>query len=207
MQDFWNNRYSGVNFFYGEDPNEYFAQQLKYFSPGKILLPAEGEGRNGVFAAMQGWEVDAFDLSAEAGKKAGILAARKKVQLNYLVGAFEQLTYEPGHYDAIGLIFAHIPVADKSTFHQKIRSWLKLGGVIILEAYSKNHLKYNLVNPRAGGPKDINLLYSTEEIIRDFGDFEMLHLEEKELYLSEGEFHQGDSAVIRFTGRKKPNIH
>lgn len=56
MQDFWNNRYSGVDFFYGEDPNEYFAQQLKYFNPGKILLPAEGEGRNGVYAALQGWE-------------------------------------------------------------------------------------------------------------------------------------------------------
>lgn len=150
---------------------------------------------------------NAFDFSAEGGKKAGILAARKKVQLNYRVGAFEHLTYEPGLYDAIGLIFAHIPVEDKSTFHRKIKSWLKPGGVIILEAYSKNHLKYNLVNPRAGGPKDRDLLYSTEEIFRDFGDFEILHLEEKELYLSEGAFHQGDSAVIRFTGVKKTYGH
>jgi hypothetical protein len=44
---------------------------------GSILFPAEGEGRNAVFAAKLGWAVSAFDISNE-GKNKGIKLAKKK---------------------------------------------------------------------------------------------------------------------------------
>ncbi len=69
-KEMWNKRYARTDFVYDTVPNEFFKQQLLKLTPGKILLPAEGEGRNAVFAAKKGWKVDAFDSSIEALKKA-----------------------------------------------------------------------------------------------------------------------------------------
>jgi hypothetical protein len=55
----WNERFSNAEFVYGELPNEYFREQIDKLPVGKILLPAEGEGRNGVYAARLGWQVSA----------------------------------------------------------------------------------------------------------------------------------------------------
>ena len=78
MKDFWNERYASTEYVYGKEPNQYFKQILCSLSPGKILLPAEGEGRNAVYAASLGWQVYAYDFSERAYKKAMALAAEKK---------------------------------------------------------------------------------------------------------------------------------
>ena len=48
----WNDRYSANEFAYGEQPNNYLKEQLEKLPVGTILFPAEGEGRNAVFAAV-----------------------------------------------------------------------------------------------------------------------------------------------------------
>ena len=73
--DFWNERYAQKEFVYGTQPNTFFKEQLDKLDTGNILLPAEGEGRNAVFAASQGWDVLAFDIS-ESGKKKAIQLAK-----------------------------------------------------------------------------------------------------------------------------------
>lgn len=78
MSQFWNERYSQAEYVYGETPNVFFAAQLDKLSAGTIILPCEGEGRNAVYAASQGWEVKAFDAS-EAGQKKALLLAEKKM--------------------------------------------------------------------------------------------------------------------------------
>ena len=86
--------------------------------------------------------------------------------------------------------------------HQQILRLVKPNGVIIFEAFSKNHIQYNSINPKVGGPKDIDQLYSIEEIKKDFKDFEIIELIETEADLSEGLYHIGKGSVIRFVGRK-----
>ncbi|HRN48956.1 MAG TPA: hypothetical protein PKW69_13045, partial [Niabella sp.] len=61
MKEFWNDRYSREEYSYGQLPNEFLKETLQKLKPGKILFPAEGEGRNAVFAASLGWHADAFD--------------------------------------------------------------------------------------------------------------------------------------------------
>lgn len=78
MSQFWNERYSQAEYVYGETPNVFFEAQLDKLSAGTIILPCEGEGRNAVYAASQGWEVKAFDAS-EAGQKKALLLAEKKM--------------------------------------------------------------------------------------------------------------------------------
>lgn len=202
-KEFWNERYKDSVFAYGKEPNTFFKEQLQKLKTGSILMPAEGEGRNGVFAAKSGWNVTATDLSIEGKNKAEKLAKELNVSLKYLVGDLEVLEFEKESFDAIALIYAHFSPWKISTIHKKLKTLLKPGGVIIFEAFSKNHIDFQKTNPKVGGPRDLDMLFSLEQILEDFPDFEVQILEESEVLLSEGEFHNGRGSVIRFVGKKR----
>jgi len=199
----WNDRYSNEEFAYGEEPNNFFKEQIEKLTPGTILFPAEGEGRNAVYAAKIGWKVAAFDISEEGKNKALKLAEANNVTIDYKVGELETLNYQPEQFDAIALIYAHFPAEIKSHLHKTLETYLRKDGIIIFEAFSKKHLEYLAINDKVGGPKDIESLFSTEEIKADFPDYEIIQLEETEIELNEGLFHNGKGSVIRFFGKKK----
>ena len=201
--DFWNNRYGEDSYAYGITPNLFFSAELEKLAPGKVLFPAEGEGRNAVFAASLGWDVVAFD-SSEAGKKKALkLAAVKGVQINYNVVSLSEFVADPESFDALVLIYAHFPSDLREIFHRKLSRLVKPGGRLILEGFSKEHLKYSSVNVSAGGPKDLSMLFSLEELTSDFSDFDFQLLEEKNIHLNEGRYHAGEAAVLRLHGIKK----
>ncbi|NIG55452.1 bifunctional 2-polyprenyl-6-hydroxyphenol methylase/3-demethylubiquinol 3-O-methyltransferase UbiG [Chitinophaga sp. Cy-1792] len=199
----WEERYASPVYAYGKTPNKFFEEWLLKFKPGTILMPADGEGRNGVFAALNGWRVTSTDQSEQGQLKALQLAAENGVPLDYVTGDFGEMNFPPASFDAIGLIFAHFPGDKKSGFHQLCNTFLKPGGIVIFEAYSKQHLQYKEKNPEVGGPNDITMLFSTEELFHDFPHYEIILLEEKEVLQEEGIFHNGLSSVIRFVGRKQ----
>jgi SAM-dependent methyltransferase len=199
----WEERFSQDEFAYGTEPNIYLKEQLEKLPPGKILFPAEGEGRNAVFAAKLGWDVSAFDISAAGKQKAFRLAQSNNVTLNYHVGGIESLDYKAGQFDAIALIYAHFPADIKSLYHKALDKLLRMGGMIIFEAFSKKHLANIARNEKVGGPNDIEMLFSIEEIRNDFQNYEIIELVEKEIELKEGIYHNGIGSVIRFTGRKE----
>ncbi|MFH6958968.1 class I SAM-dependent methyltransferase [Flavobacterium aquidurense] len=199
----WDDRYSSEEFAYGTAPNNYLKEQLEKLESGSILFPAEGEGRNAVFAAKSGWKVAAFDISEEGKNKALKLAESSNITIEYQVGELETLHYQPEQFDAIALIYAHFPAEIKSAIHKTLETYLRKDGMIIFEAFSKKHLEYLAINDKVGGPKDIESLFSIQEIQADFPNYEIIALEEKEIELSEGLFHNGKGSVIRFVGRKK----
>lgn len=200
--DKWDNRYRQPEYAYGTQPNAYFKTQLESLPVGKILLPAEGEGRNAVFAAQLGWEVVAFDLSAEGHKKAMLLAEENRVHFAYHVGDLSVLSFPTESFDALGLIYAHFPAAIKASYHRQLAQTLRVGGHIIFEAFSKRHLEYNTRNEQVGGPKDLDSLFSVEELRADFPNFMFLELQETEVELSEGKYHLGLGSVIRCVAKK-----
>ena len=197
MRELWNKRYSERDFVYGKEPNQFFKEQIEKLNPGKLLLLGEGDGRNGVYAAKLGWEVDAYDFSETAKEKALKFAESENVKINYTVADLETVELKTNFYDAVGLIFIHLPEDLREAVHQKALNSLKFGGTIILESYEKDQLKYT-----SGGPKDIDLLYSLEDIFTDFQDMEIQKFSKETLFLDEGPLHTGDAAVIRFTAKK-----
>lgn len=199
----WDERYNSEEFAYGTEPNHYLKQQLENIAPGSILFPAEGEGRNAVFAAKKGWQVSAFDISTNGQKKALQLAGQHQVGIDYQVGELSALNYQKEQFDAIALIYAHFPADIKSSIHQMLHQYLRKGGLVIFEAFSKNHLQYIAKNEKVGGPKDIESLFSIDEIKADFPDYDIIELMETEIELHEGLFHNGTGSVIRFVGKKK----
>ncbi|ESU24837.1 methyltransferase family protein [Flavobacterium enshiense DK69] len=199
----WDDRYSKDEFAYGEGPNNYLKEKLTELTVGSILFPAEGEGRNAVFAAKLGWSVSAFDISNEGKRKAIRLAEKNNVTIEYKIGELQTLNFENRQFDAVALIYAHFPADIKSVYHKTLDNYLKIDGIIIFEAFSKKHIDYVTANEKVGGPKDIESLFSIDEIKSDFPNYEILELVEKEIELNEGLFHNGKGSVIRFVGRKK----
>jgi cyclopropane fatty-acyl-phospholipid synthase-like methyltransferase len=204
MKDMWDNRYSGDEYAYGILPNVFFKYAIdKYDFTGSILLPAEGEGRNAVYAARKGLNVTAFDISIEGKKKALQLAKKENVEINYEVGNLLELALINQQYDYAALIYAHFSPTILSTYYKKIAELIKPGGYIILEGFSTGHLALRMKNPKVGGPDKLEMLFSEDTIVRDFPDFEISHLEEVKIELKEGQFHNGTGKVIRFVGKKR----
>lgn len=204
MKEFWNERFGHQEYAYGTKPNEFFKQSLDFYKPkGKILMPAEGEGRNAIYAAKTGLEVFAFDTSEQGQKKALQLAENENVRITYEVGTLPNITFMEETFDVLGLVFAHFPPDIRESFHKTLGSFIKPKGLVILEGFSKANLKLREANPNIGGPRSLDMLFSTEQIQNDFPEFDVLKLEETLTELNEGKFHKGMASVIRFVGRRK----
>jgi len=204
MKEKWDSRYSSEDYAYGISPNVFFKYAIdKYNLAGKILLPAEGEGRNAVYAAKNGLDVTAFDISREGKKKALRLSEKENVEIKYEVGDFFDLDIINEQYDCAALIYAHFPLPLLSEYHKKISDLIKPKGIIILEGFSTGHLALRNLNPSVGGPNKMEMLFSIDSIKKDFPDFEIIQLEEVEIELKEGRYHNGTGKVIRFIGTKK----
>ncbi len=198
----WDERYEKEEFAFGIEPNVFLKEQLEKLKPRAILFGAEGEGRNAVFAAKLGWNTFAFDISEEGKKKASLLARKNQVSIDYQVGELQNLQFHPNQFDAIALIYAHFPTEVKSLYHRTLNPYLKKGGILIFEAFSKKHIDYVTKNEKVGGPREIGMLFSIEELKSDFADYEVIQMVEQEIELNEGLYHNGKGSVIRFVGRK-----
>lgn len=197
MIDFWNDRYGAEEFAYGTLPNDFFKVELSKLEPGSILLPAEGEGRNAIYAAKNGFNVSAFDISIRGQKKALHLAKSQKVEIDYSIARLQDFDFGKEKFDAISFIYVHMESDTRTYVHTKAVNALKPRGRIILEAFNKNQL-----GNESGGPKDIDWLFSKDQIKDDFKDLKIEILEETQTTLAEGPYHSGEADVIRFVGVK-----
>lgn len=197
MNSFWNERYSEKEFVYGEAPNVYFEETLSKLKSGTIILPCDGEGRNAVHAARQGWNVKAFDLS-EAGKmKADSLALKYDVKIDFQIEDAALALYPNETADVVAIIYTHLPSQVRKKLYQNIIHWLKPGGKVILETFCPEQLNNN-----SGGPKDIDMLNTKEILSEDFKNLSIDYLEYEHIQLSEGKYHEGPADVIRMIATK-----
>lgn len=197
-KDFWNKRYSEQEFAYGTKPNEFFKSEIEKLKLGKALFLGEGEGRNAIFAAKLGWEVDAVDFSESGKKKALKLANENKVVINYTVTDFENYQFTENKYDLIVMIFLHLPSKINQLIFEGSVSSLKVNGKLIIETFAKEQ-----INNSSGGPKDPQLLFSESELINLTTELRTELLESKTINLDEGAHHIGKADVIRFIGVKE----
>jgi hypothetical protein len=192
----WDSRYATTNLAYGSKPNEFLVQSLKTEKPGSILFPGEGEGRNSLWAAKKDWDVSAFDFSSEAKKKAERSYYANKVRVNYTIS--DALDFRPTQqFDAIALIFFHLPSSQRATFYQRCYSWLKPNGILIMECFHAEQ-----IGRFSGGPKNPDLFHSIDELKVEFAHLHFDTLSKEEVTLNEGPLHQGRAIVIRALGRK-----
>jgi 2-polyprenyl-3-methyl-5-hydroxy-6-metoxy-1,4-benzoquinol methylase len=188
----WDERFSQSQPVYGDQPNAFLAAQTPRFQRGmKLLVPADGYGRNGIWLARQGFSVHTVDLSP-----VGVARARKTAEAVGLAMTIEQADlalwkWPEAEFDGVFAIFLHLPPDVRAKVHGAMLRSVKPGGLVILEAFSTSQLKYS-----SGGPKRVELLYTAEMLRRDFAGAEAILLEEKEAQISEGTMHSGAAAVV-----------
>ena len=198
MNEIWNNRYSSHEYIYGKEPNQFLKAELDKIKPGKILFMGEGEGRNAVYAATLGWDVEAVDYSEAGKEKAEKLAIEKKVIINYRVEDLAKFVPKQNYYDAVVLIYLHLEEELRERVSKIAIDATKQDGKIILEAFERDQ-----INNSSGGPKNAELLYLLQDVVEDFIDLDFEKLSKDNIVLNEGEGHQGKAVVIRFVGVKK----
>jgi hypothetical protein len=197
MKEFWNARYDTDDFAYGKSPNSFFKEQLWDQKFGRLLLPAEGEGRDAVYAAKKGWLVHAFDYSEVAASKAVVFAHSEGVKFEYQVIDTENFETADEFYHLVSVSFLHLPEKERLNFHRKMVNSLLPGGKIIAEYFSKKQ-----IDKKTGGPQNPELLYSVDDLKHDFSELNILHLTEELVLLENGNYHRDEAWVLRFVGQK-----
>jgi len=195
----WNRRYAGAEFLFGTEPNAWLREHTGSLpAGGRILSVADGEGRNSVWLARRGFQVDAFDLADRAVEKARVFALSAGVSVNFTLADVDGFAWPEAAYDGVAAIF--VQFADPSTrarlFERIVRS-LKPGGVLVLQGYTPKQLDY-----RTGGPPILSHLYTRALLESAFADLEIIALQEYEADVREGQGHHGQSALIGLVARR-----
>lgn len=200
MKEFWNQRYSGDEFFYGTAPNAFLASQLYRFKPGQTVLAlADGEGRNGVWLARQGLDVTAVDFSPRAVEKAQRLAGQYGVAVHHEISDLFAWNWGENRFDVIVAIFIQfVGPEQRHALNGLMLRALKPGGLLVLQGYRPKQLEY-----KTGGPSSVENLYTAETLREEFSAMEILHLQEHDDEIREGEGHCGMSALVDLVARKK----
>ncbi len=111
----WNARFSAEGYLFGESPNAYLAGMTSSLHAGKTLSIADGDGRNSVWLAKKGLDVDAFDFSPVAVKKARQLADKHAVKVNYQCSDWKSFDWAPHRYNnVVGVFFQFFDSASRS---------------------------------------------------------------------------------------------
>ena len=190
---FWNERFGEPGFMYGDQPNDFLKAQSFSLKPGgRILCLAEGEGRNGVYLATQGYDVTCVDFSESGLKKTQQLSDTHGVSVCTECADLSHYEIEQDAWDGIVMIFGHFNEDLRASLYQRIRKGLKRGGTLLMEVYSKAQLSHG-----TGGPKSIEYLYDKQELEAAFSDFNSVSIEELTREINEGAYHNGMSATIQ----------
>jgi cyclopropane fatty-acyl-phospholipid synthase-like methyltransferase len=195
----WDARFSSDEYIFGTEPNVWLAQHADLFKPGmRVLAVADGEGRNSVWMAKLGLQVDAFDISPVGIEKAKKLAQQQGVDVNFSIHGIEDYPWTTGDYDAVVAIFIQFADPDtRAALFKRMKSALKPDGVVLLQGYTPKQLDY-----KTGGPPNLSHLYTEDLLQEAFGDLDISELRAYEDVLTEGTQHHGQSALIGLVARR-----
>lgn len=198
-KNFWDQRFAEPGFKYGTEPNAFLLDQAHRLPlASQVLVPGDGEGRNGVWLATQGHAVTSVDSSAVGLQKAQALAASRGVALRTEVVDLADWQPPEAGFDALVLIFTHLPAAIRQTAHRSLAKGLRTGAWVVLEAFHPGQLAH-----ASGGPKDADMLYTPQQMCADFeGLIQPVLSWHGQITLAEGSSHQGLAHATRWVGQR-----
>jgi SAM-dependent methyltransferase len=196
-REMWNQRYDGEEYIYGVTPNDFLKENAHLIPKGHLLCVADGEGRNSVYLAEEGWEVTAVDISEVGIAKNRALAALRNVTVNTHIADIMDFDLGTDRWSGVVSIFAHMPPALRLNLHQRLIAALSPGGVLILEAYTPDQ-----IGRGTGGPNNPEMLMTVADLQRELSPLEIIHSQEIVREVVEGPGHSGMGAVVQVIARK-----
>lgn len=156
----WDQRYRGSELVWRAEPNRFVEEELRDLRPsGRAVDLAAGEGRNAVWLAERGWEVDAVDFSGVALEKAERLAADRGVLLRTVRADLTAWTAQPSTYGLALISYLHLPWPRMARVLTRAADCVRTGGTLLL-------VGHDAANPARGhgGPQDPGVLYTPEQV-------------------------------------------
>ena len=198
-RDFWNEKFAATDYAYGTEPNDFLVSAVTKLKRGATLSLAEGEGRNAVWLAQQGFTVSAIEQSEKGVGKTLRLALKRGVIVMAERGELETFHIQPNSWDLVVSIYAHTPQELRRKLHRQVVAGLKPGGVFVLEAYTPAQIPNN-----TGGPKDASLMPTAELLRSELAGLVFDHIEEVERDVVEGSLHTGTAHVVQVVAHRAP---
>lgn len=199
MQAFWNEKFQTRHFIYGDAPNAFVQESIDLLRPAKkVLCLGEGEGRNAIFLAGKGLDVEALDASDVA-----LFKLRKRAKENNLLikirHTFLEYWQPDTRYDAVICTYLQLAKPDQKMLFEKALEALAPNGYFIAEFFSESQLHF-----QSGGPKDLTFLYDVNVILDTLKAMpcKIIKLAQEVILLSEGDQHIGPASVIRIIVQK-----
>lgn len=150
-------------------PARFLVQNFDLLTRGLALDLASGEGRNALYLAARGFDVDAVDADHGAIIRARAKSRRLGAPIRAMVGNVEDGTYilPIDTYDTIAVFnYLHRPLFND------IRSGLKSGGTIVYQTYTTGQLELG------HGPSNPDYLLRPGELEQVFRDWDIRHYRE-----------------------------
>ncbi len=194
----WDERYSAETYAYGKTPNDFLVEKVRWIPNGKVLSLAEGEGRNAVFLAKQGYAVTAVDASLVGLNKARKLAEENDVVVEFIQADLADYDLGENKWDGIVSIFCPLPASLRKELYKKVIAGLKQNGVFLLEAYTPDQLKHG-----TGGGNSVDTMQSEKSLRVELAGLKFKHLTELERDVIEGIYHTGIGSVVQAIATKE----
>jgi len=205
MSDIWDKRYAQFEAAFGTDPNDFLASVWQHIrrDGGPVVCIGDGQGRNGVFLAEQGFDVISVDLSVIGIEHATRLAAERGVMLTGVLA--DLADWQPPHEcAAIVSIFCHLPSEVRARAYPRLTGALAVDGVWIMESYTPDQ-----IGRGTGGPPVVDMMHDAASIAAELtgpGALETVVLHELVRPVVEGPLHTGDAAVVQYVGRRRHEV-
>ena len=194
----WDARYTEEGWAFGTEPNDFLREEADRLPKGRVLCLAEGQGRNAVWLAQRGHDVTAVDQSAVGLRDAVRLAAERGVTITTVCADLDTFEIEPGAWQGIVSIYAHVDGALRARVHARVEKGLAPGGVFILEAYRPEQ-----IGRGTGGPPEDDRMVNLERLRRELPALEFVVAREVDREVLEGHRHKGMSSVVQLVARRR----
>ena len=150
-----------------ESPSLFLKKILAFQNGGRALDLAMGRGRNSIFLAQNGYEVEGIELSREAIDQCRRAIESAHLPVKIIESDLEKTSLPSNRYDLVICFF----YLQRDLFPQ-IRAALKPGGYVVYETFLiDQHLRY-------GSPRRREFCLEANELLEFFRDFRIHFYEE-----------------------------
>jgi tellurite methyltransferase len=150
-----------------QQPSQFLVENIGLLPRGRALDIAMGGGRNAIYLATLGFEVEGVDSSREAIEEALAFARQQGVSIRTRLEDLEKIPYfEEGAYDLV-LCFNYL----QRSLMPQMKNWVKTSGMVVYETFIVDQVLF-------GRPRNPDYLLRHNELLEAFRDFRVLRYRE-----------------------------
>ena len=150
-----------------QEPSTLLLDHLHLLSKGRVLDVAMGKGRNAIYLAKHGFDVEGVDIDEKAVSACVAEAKTKDLKIKAKIVDLTDYSISPNIYNAI-ICFNYL---QRDLIHQ-MREGLKKGGIVIYQTFLiDQHIRF-------GKPKHREYCFEHNELLNFFRDFRIIYYKE-----------------------------